>query len=135
MLRIETGLLLLSLLIAFINPSLGSGWFEKLERHFLQLSRRRILSIALVGVTALALRAALLPIQPIPQPTVHDEFSYLLMSDTFAHGRVANPTHPMWTHFDAPYVNQKPTYVSKYFPAQGVLLALGQVVFGHPFWG
>jgi hypothetical protein len=135
MLLIETGLVLASLLVAFLRPSLGSRWFEKLERRFSQLSRRRVLSIVLVGVTALALRAALLPIEPIPQPTIHDEFSYFLMSDTFAHGRMANPTHPMWIHFEATYVNQKPTYVSKYFPGQGVLLAIGQVIFGHPFWG
>ncbi len=92
-------------------------------------------SIVLVGVTALVLRATLLPIESIPQPTIHDEFSFLLLSDTFAHGRLANPTHPMWRHFEAPYVNQKPTYVSKYFPGQGIPLAFGQLVFGHPFWG
>jgi hypothetical protein len=135
MLLIETGLVVLSLLIVFSIPSLGSRWFGKLERSFFRFSRHRTLSIVLAGVTALALRAALLPIEPIPQPTIHDEFSYLLLSDTLAHGRLANPTHPMWTHFEAPYVNQKPTYVSKYFPGQGIPLALGQVVFGHPFWG
>lgn len=135
MLLIETGFVLLALLIAFIYPALGSRWFEKLERRFLQLSRHRLLSILLVGVTALVVRAALLPIEPIPQPTIPDEFSYLLMSDTFAHGRLANPTHPMWIHLDAPGVNQQPTHVSKYFPGQGFPLAFGQVVFGHPFWG
>src|SRR5205807_1416533 len=135
MLLIETGLALASWLVAFTYPSLGARRFEKVERRLFQLSRHRLTSVVLVGVTALVLRAALLPIEPIPQPTIHDEFSYLLMSDTFAHGRVANPTHPMWFHFDAPYVNQKPTYVSKYFPGQGLPLAFGQVVFGHPFWG
>src|SRR5579863_4315744 len=109
MLLIETGLVLSSLLIAFTYPSLGARWFDKLERSLFQLSRHRVTSIVLVGVTALVMRAALLPIEPIPQPTVHDEFSYFLMSDTFAHGRVANPTHPMWRHLEATYVNQKPT--------------------------
>jgi len=135
MLIIETGFVLLSLLIAFVQPTLGSRWFEKVEMRLWQLSRHRVLSIVCVGVVALVMRGALLPIEPIPQPTIPDEFSYLLMSDTFAHGRLTNPTHPMWIHLEAPGVNQQPTYVSKYFPGQGVPLAFGQVVFGHPFWG
>jgi hypothetical protein len=135
MLLIETGLVLASLLVAFLHPSFGSRWFETLERRLFQFSRHRTLSVVFIGALALVLRAALLPVEPIPQPTIHDEFSYLLMSDTFAHGRVSNPTHAMSIHFEAPYVNQKPTYVSKYFPGQGLPLAIGQVTFGHPFWG
>jgi hypothetical protein len=135
MLLIETGFVLLSLLIALVRPELGFYWFEKLERHFHRLSQRRGLAVALVGLMALTVRAALLPIEPIPQPTIPDEFSYLLMSDTFAHGRLTNPTHPMSLHFDAPGVNQQPTYVSKYFPGPGLVLAFGQKLLGHPFWG
>jgi hypothetical protein len=73
MLAIETGLVLLSLLIAFVHPSLGSRWFQMVEERLSQLSGHRVLSIVFVGVMALALRAALLPIEPIPQPTIPDE--------------------------------------------------------------
>ena len=135
MLRIETGLILLSLLIAFIYPSLGSRWFERLERQLVKLSSRRALSVVLVGLVALMLRAALLPIFPVPEPIVHDEFGYLLAADAYAHGRLTNPTHPMWIHFETFAVLQKPTYQCFAQPAQGMILAFGKVVFGHPFWG
>src|SRR5262245_56849969 len=38
----------------------------------------------------LAVRALLLPVWPIPQPSIVDEFSYLLLGETFASGKLAN---------------------------------------------
>ena len=106
-----------------------------LRNVFVAFAARRRAAVLFCGILPVLLRLALLPWIPPPEPSIHDEFSHLLLADTLAHGRLSNPTHPMWRHFETIHVIQKPTYSSMYPPAQDSFLAVGEVVFHSPWAG
>lgn len=97
------------------------------------LIRHRWVSLGGIGLFSLLflLQGAM---RSWPRPSNMDEFSVLLGADTFRHGRITNPTPPLWEHFETLHVIFTPTYASKYPPAPALLFALCERIFGNPIW-
>lgn len=101
-------------------------WIQK-------ITKRTSVPMVVLLVLPVLLRIALLPHCPQPAPSGADDFSYILLGDTLAHLRLANPAHPLHRFFEEVFVLQQPTYASIYPLGQGIVLAFGRLVF-HSFW-
>jgi hypothetical protein len=100
-----------------------------------RLANRTVICMLILGLLPIGLRLALLPHHPVPAPGNADDFSYLLLGDTLAHFRLANPMHPMHRFFEGVFILQDPTYSSIYPLGQGLVLATGQLIFGKAWAG
>jgi hypothetical protein len=122
--------------IAWHFPDGARNWWRTWD-HFGALRGRgmRGLSFLVVAILPLLLRAVLLPLWPLPDPYVQDEFSYLLQADTFAHGRLTNPTPALAEFFESGQILVRPSYASKYPPGHSFVMAIGKRLFGHPWFG
>ena len=125
------------------NDRLGSARSPNLVfMSYLQVSSRRVskrmptrLMVPLCAALGFILPAAYALVLGIPEAIIHDEYSYLLGADTFARGRLTNPSPQFPQFFESEHILVTPSYQSKYPPAQALVLAFGQMVFGHPIWG
>lgn len=122
-------LLLLVLLIAFLQL------WPRAERVAKSIADRKKVCFVVIAMLPVVLRLALLPHHPVPSPNIYDEFGHLFVADTLRHFRLANPAHPLHEFFETFFVLQEPTYSSIYPLGQGIVLALGWVLFGLPWAG
>ena len=125
------GDLVVAVVIAAAGIILLRTRLEALARRFAERTGLCMLALAVLPI---ALRLALLRHSPVPTPDGADDFAYVLLADTLRHFRLANPMHPMRQFFEAVFILQEPAYSSIFPLGQGLALAFGWVVFGHP-WG
>ncbi|MFL6438968.1 MAG: hypothetical protein ACJ71Q_15420 [Terriglobales bacterium] len=122
------GLFIGDLLYFFRGGSRAEQWVRR-------FANQRKLAVALCAALALVPRAMLLPVMPIPKPEIVDEFSYILGAETLAKGRLTNPVHPLWQHFESFHINMVPSYQSQYQPAPSAFMAVGLILGKSCWWG
>jgi len=130
-----TQFILLALAVALCSAGLGSKEAPDLAARLGRIAEKPRFAFVAISCTTLLCCVAVAGRLREPQPRINDEFSYLLMADTLASGHASNPLPPLCEFFDTFHVLVRPTYISKYFPAQGLFLAVGEKLTGHPALG
>ena len=124
---LELSLALLGLILFFFRA--------RFQPAFSRFAERTAWCMLLLAILPVALRLALLWRFPVPTPSFSDDFGYLMLADTLRHFRFANPTHPLYQFFESVFILQQPAYASSFPMGQGLVLALGWTLLGHPWAG
>src|SRR5262245_3375652 len=83
-------------LLALLRKGKYEARLQGFEQRCSRLAARPFLSASFLFLGVTLVRVATLPLLPIPTPGAHDEYSYLLLGDTLAHGRLTNPVPALW---------------------------------------
>jgi hypothetical protein len=121
---LTAGALILAGCAAQTRPA---GWVRR-------LTHRPGLLLGVVGLLGFGIAATTALYRP-DAPRFQDEFAYTVAAETFAAGRLTNPTPAGWEHFETHHTLLWPSYQAKYPPMQGLLLALGVLLAQEPFVG
>jgi hypothetical protein len=124
----------IELAVAAILLALFLAW-PRMAPRAASFAKKTAWCMLALAILPIALRLILLTRDPPPIPATADDMSYLLLADTLRHLRLANPPHPFARFFETNFVLQAPTYSSIFPLGQGIALALGRIVFGHPWAG
>lgn len=134
--------LLLTYLVVFLTvlPAKAQRYIRLLLRRIAVVCQRigPGVSIVLAGVASVALNLLLWETAFYPVPATVDETAYLFGAETFAEGRLTNPTHPQHESLTAAcrqgFLIHLPSWQMKFPPGQSLFLALGLLA-GDPRLG
>ena len=120
--------------LAVAAPHLGRSFFARVEAAVVRVARSPRAQILVIGLLAVVARALFLPWLGPSVPISHDEHSLFLQAQTYLAGRLANPTPPLWEHFEGIHINVVPAYASMYFPGRSLPIVLGMLL-NQPWLG
>lgn len=132
--RIDIAIFFSVLLLAVLLPARQAVRLRHLWRVCSRISQRPTLIISGFVCVTLILNVLVSVVIRFPEPFIADEFSVLFGAQTFAAGRLTNPSPPFYEHFASMHNIERPTWQMKYPPGLSLILTPG-VLLGIPILG